>query len=94
MSIKNVLRFVKSVRDSFDGAVIVYTHGSCYQFHLILKEVFPSAKPYSNHNHVISKIGRKYYDITGLVDPKGYIFIGDDKTWIKRVQKLKWRFRW
>ncbi|MEG6522044.1 hypothetical protein [Desulfotomaculum sp. 1211_IL3151] len=58
----------------------IFTQGGCYRFHLIIKTVFPGAKPYKvaycrNPNnltktdflpkHIISNIGDRYYDING-----------------------------
>lgn len=62
-----VERFISRVRDSFIGCQQVYTEGSCYHFYLILKEVFHNAKPYFDEDHVVTKIGDKFYDITGEV---------------------------
>jgi hypothetical protein len=62
-----VERFISVVRDSFIGSQQVYTEGSCYHFYLILKEVFPTAEPYFDKDHVITKIDDKFYDITGEV---------------------------
>lgn len=69
-----IISFVRSVRESFPDAVEVYTNGSCYRFYEILKNVYPTAVPYYNivAGHVISKIGSRYYDITGEVSPEGY----------------------
>ncbi|QDT46182.1 hypothetical protein Pan258_01990 [Symmachiella dynata] len=64
---KEVIAFIKVVRDSFHDASIVYTFGGCYGFHLILKHVFPSAIPYltEEKNHIVSRIDGRYYDIYG-----------------------------
>lgn len=69
MNHRRILKFIKSVRESIAGAgaVYIYTHGSCYQFHLMLKSVLPEAIPYYNSNHVITRIGERFYDITGEV---------------------------
>ena len=63
----DVERFIAKVRDSFIGSQQVYTEGSCYHFHLILKEVFEDAVPFWDGDHIISKIDNKFYDITGEV---------------------------
>ncbi len=63
----NILSFITSVRESFNGSVEVYTKGSCYQFFQILKTVFPDAIAYYDQNHVITLIDNKFYDITGEV---------------------------
>ena len=62
-----VEKFISTVRDSFIGSQQVYTEGSCYHFYLILKEVFPTAKCYYDQDHVITKIGNEFYDITGKI---------------------------
>jgi hypothetical protein len=59
---------IDAVRSSFVGSIQVYTNGSCYQFYKILRCVFPTARAYFNIDHVITKIGNKYYDITGEVE--------------------------
>jgi hypothetical protein len=65
MSEPNAL--IQTIRDSFIGSQQVYTEGSCYHLYLILKTVFPDALPYYDGYHVVTKIGDKYYDITGEV---------------------------
>ena len=64
----NILNFIKTIRESFIGSEIVYTKGSCYNFFLIIKEVYPNAQCYYNEDHVITKLDNKYYDITGEVE--------------------------
>lgn len=64
-----VLHFISTIRDSFRILEYVYTSGGCYQFHLILRSVFPEAVPYHDGNHVITRIGGFFYDITGRVRP-------------------------
>ena len=66
-STSNVEEFIATIRDSFIGSQEVYTHGSCYHFYLILKQVFHDAEPYYDMDHILTKIGDKYYDITGEV---------------------------
>ena len=60
-------KFIQTIRDSFIGSQQVYTEGSCYLFYLILKQVFPEAIAYYDADHVITKIGDKFYDITGEI---------------------------
>lgn len=62
-----VEQFIATIRDSFIGSQQVYTEGSCYHFYLILKNVFPDAKPYYDQDHIITEIDGKFYDITGEV---------------------------
>lgn len=63
----NIESFISKIRDSFIGSQQVYTEGSCYHFYLILKEVFPDAEAYYDNYHVVTKIGDKFYDITGEI---------------------------
>jgi hypothetical protein len=62
-------QFISIIRDSFIGSQEVYTRSSCYHFYLILKYVFPGAEPWYNQDHVITKIGDSFYDITGKIAP-------------------------
>jgi hypothetical protein len=59
--------FIRSLRESFTGAKVVYTNGSCYQLYLILKGLYPKAVAYYDDysSHVYTRIGDKYYDIYG-----------------------------
>ena len=63
----NIESFIAKVRDSFIGSQQVYTEGCCYHFYLILKEVFPNAEPWFDNDHIVTKIGDKFYDITGEI---------------------------
>lgn len=63
----NVESFIGKIRDSFIGSQQVYTEGSCYHFYLILKEVFTDAEPWYDNEHIVTKIGDKFYDITGEI---------------------------
>lgn len=64
-----ILRLIRLIRMSHKTVSQVYTQGACYQFYKILKTVVPSAKPFYNDAHVITKIGNKFYDIDGEYDP-------------------------
>ena len=64
---QEIEKFIQLVRDSFIESQQVYTEGSCYHFYLILKQVFPEAKAYYDADHIITKIGDRFYDITGEV---------------------------
>ena len=78
MTIRNehrkILGIIKTIRESFIGAEYVYTNGSCFQFYLILRRIFPHAIAYYNGDHVITLINNRMYDITGEIrETKGYI---------------------
>lgn len=67
----------------------IFLNGSCCNLYFILKAVYPSAEAYYNHEHVITKIDGKFYDITGEVSSKGYSPIGDVFTMYKTDQGIK-----
>lgn len=93
MSDKKILQIIKNIRESHPEAVTFYLFGYCYQFHLILKSIFETSEAYYNSDHVITKIGNKFYDITGEIKPKNHIPLKDylngnsntDK-WIKEIK--------
>lgn len=64
------VELIDALRLSFEGAVQVYTMGSCYRLYEILKTVFKNAEPwcYKSHSHVLTKIDGYFYDITGEIE--------------------------
>lgn len=70
---RQILNLISVIRDSHPTMVEIFTKGSCLNFHLILRSVYPEAEPYYDQNHIITKIDNYYYDITGVVNPKGYL---------------------
>lgn len=69
---KKIIQFIRVIRDSFDESIQVYSKGSCYEFYLILKEVFPEANCYTNIDHCITEIDEIFYDIRGIYPENGY----------------------
>lgn len=63
-----ILKFIKTVRESFGASISIYTMGNCYQFFEILKQVFPESIAYESGGHVFTKIGNSYYDIRGKLE--------------------------
>lgn len=61
------LALINAIRNSFIGSEEVYTQGSCYQLHLILKAVFPQARQWviDPPLHVLTEIDGRFYDIYG-----------------------------
>jgi hypothetical protein len=55
----------------------VYTNGSCYQFYLILKFVYPQANAYYNSDHVITEIDGRYYDIKGDAKKTNHLLMSE-----------------
>ena len=86
------LEFISLLRNSFEGSVKVYTQGSCYQMFLILKALYPSAIAFYDSDHIITKIGEKYYDITGEVQKQNHIdldfYYGESK-----IKKCKFKMK-
>lgn len=60
-----VLLFLGTLREAHADMVHIYTQGSCYRLYLLLRVAFNGCTPYSDINHVITKIEGRYYDITG-----------------------------
>lgn len=95
---KEILAFIKVIRDSFHDSYIVYSYGGCYGFYQILKYMFPKAKPYFETDkecHIITKIGGKYYDVKGecydLTKPK-LLTKKDREEWQVSMdgQRIEW----
>lgn len=67
-----ILNLINNIRDSHSEMPNIFLYGSCLNFFLILKTVYPEAEAYFNIDHIITKIDNRYYDITGSVNPEGY----------------------
>jgi hypothetical protein len=67
---RDVIKFIKTIRESFIGSADVYTRGSCYHFYEILRIAFIDVEPYYYSKHIISKINNRFYDITGEIKDK------------------------
>lgn len=70
--------FIAAVRALHPELELVCQSGKCFRFHLLLREVFPSAQPFYDGNHVITEINGEYWDIRGRVDRDARHF------WMKR----------
>lgn len=74
-----VLELLRLLRSLDKNIVYNGQNGRCFQIHSILRIAFPQAEPWYNGNHIISKIGGDYYDITGQVtNVVGYYELEDD----------------
>jgi hypothetical protein len=91
MTHKKILLFIESIRNSFPDAVKVYTQGSCFKFYLILKSVIPNAVPYYDHQHVITRVGKYFYDITGVVFDHAEHYPLTDTYIIKRLSRCVYK---
>lgn len=65
----NIQGLIKLIRDSFVGAEMVYTKGSCIKFAMILLHQFPNGKILYDQGHAIFELHGICYDITGEVRP-------------------------
>lgn len=78
---------IETLRESDCYIKTIFTQGGCYQFHLFLKSIVPTAEPMISEDkeHVVSLINGEYYDITGKVcefyDPMTKDEIKEAKTW-------------
>mgnify|MGYP000220397314 CR=1 FL=1 len=63
---EEMLEFIKILRESDKYIRTIFMQGSCYRFHLILKQ-FADCEPAINKdkNHIATYFKGKYYDITG-----------------------------
>lgn len=98
---KKIYAFIKVIRESFPDASIIYQWGACYGFYLILKHNFPSAIAYfsdKDKDHILTKIGDRFYDITGEYDYETKEVIKLTKTeherWISKAfgQRVEYIF--
>lgn len=85
----DILNFINTLRNSDRYIESIYMQGGCYQFHLVLKTIFPKATPYFNKrkNHVVTKINGIYYDIKGIYTGEVLPIIESD---IKEIES--WSF--
>lgn len=62
---------INNLRDTDQYIEAIFMQGGCYRFHLFLKSIYPSAKPYLHldGDHIVSKINNKYFDIRGKLKP-------------------------
>ncbi len=61
--------FIARIREAHPQMVNIFTRGSCFDFHLILQEVWPEAIAFydMDNGHVLTEIGGVLYDIEGDV---------------------------
>lgn len=60
--------------------------GSCFKLYLLLEHCYPDAVPYYDSDHVITKLGDRYYDIRGEVLPgANHLPMKDDSSVFNRA---------
>jgi hypothetical protein len=64
-----ILTFINTLRETDIYIKYIFSQGSCYQFYLLLKAMYPDAKPYIDNEdgHIASLIDGVLYDIEGLI---------------------------
>lgn len=88
-------KFLEELRNSADIQFKIFTEGSCFRLYIILKIIFPKAKAYWSDldNHCITKIGKQYYDIGGVLK-KSYVvnrsYYKIPKSQLRGYSILKW----
>ena len=84
------IEFIETLRETDNYIKDIYMNGGCYQFHLLLKKLYPQAEPYIDENkwHVITEINGDFYDITGIVDPTGF----KSMTYEDHLDAKEWSF--
>lgn len=59
--------FISILRESHQSQVEIFTKGACLRMHILLRQAYPGAEPFYNIDHVVTKIGGRFYDIHGDV---------------------------
>jgi len=91
---RKILNILSILRDTHPDMVKIYREGSCIDLFLLLRQIFPEADAYWDDNHIVTKIGKYYYDIDGVVlNPDSYFryagFYGNKRTQNKSFMFLK-----
>lgn len=69
----NVLAFLAALRDVHPDMARWGQHGGCFRVYLLLKQAFPDAEAWYDGDHVITRVGASFFDITGKVRPFTHI---------------------
>lgn len=83
-----VKKLLPILRDSHPDMVDIFTKGSCANLFIFIRSIYQGAKPFYNDDHIITKVGQTFFDITGKVDPKGYLPLTEINYPKKRISKL------
>ena len=83
-SVSHFIRLIRGISPQY--LRYACTHGGCYRFFLVLRNRFPSARPYKTWvdggGHVVARIYGRYWDVWGEHDPK-------ENGAVKRFSKLE-----
>jgi len=91
VAVSSCLLLVNSLRKTDRYIQSIFMQGGCYQFHLFLKNIFTDAIPFihKNKDHIVSKIGNKLFDITGIIENENEYYLLK-KSELEMVEK--WSF--
>lgn len=78
---KRILKVIAFVKKVVPNAEYRFTKGLCFKFYILLNIFFSEGEPYHDSDHVVTKIGDKYYDITGEVDGSRYTHMKVDSMY-------------
>lgn len=95
-SIDRCLNIIDTLRNSDELIKEIYLNGSCYQFYLFLKTIYPQAIPYINHSkdHIASKIFEKLFDINGIIeDETEYVLLTKEESDICKSWSFSKKFK-
>ncbi len=88
---------IKALRETDSYIEKIYLNGGCYQFFKFIKTVYPMAEPYitQDKQHIVTKIGSTYYDITGKVIGKFQPLSKEDVAMCKKwsFSRRHWLYR-
>lgn len=82
-----ILKVIKRAKE-VTGSRGFFTHGGCYLFYRILKSYF-DCEPYYDQDHIITKIGDKFYDITGEVDGTNHLLLIEEPRSFRFFEPLE-----
>lgn len=90
MTNKKILNLIESIRDSFDGAELIYSQGSCYQFHKILKVSVGYGLPLISEDgqHIITMIDNYAYDVRGERLAHGFNVMTEEQVTYFEMRKF------
>lgn len=76
-----VMHFLAELRAAVPDAVRLFTTGRCFRLYLILRAAWPDAEPWYDSNHVITRIGDRWYDITADVPGDKHLPMATEPRW-------------
>lgn len=83
---KDIEGYISTFRSCVPNALSYFLNGGCYDFFLILKSIFPSAEAWSDCDHVITRIGDRFYDVRGEIHCERHLPIDgeEEKEFLSR----------